>query len=160
MNDLSRIVELRSRRRDTFRRTEKEKQDMCDVARKKAQRTRNAMDAFADEVRTLEIDLLRDLMNTELRKTDFDKFREALEAAEKKARDLASQNEEAAKALTRSERALDRARNDVQRVETKLNRMSQLQKMQLEEVADCAARAQDAEADDIAEMMYGLGRAL
>ncbi len=157
MTDLDRIMELRGRRRDTLKRAEQAAQDMCNVARDRVRRTRSAMDEYAEEVRTLELDLLRELMNTELRKTDFDEFREKLEAAEKKARDLAGRNDEAQKALSKAERAVDRARRDARRVEAKLNRMSQLQKLRREEAADAAIRAQDAESDDIADMLFGRG---
>jgi predicted RNase H-like nuclease (RuvC/YqgF family) len=158
MSNLARIIELRERRRDSMKRVEKTARGICDDARNQLHAARNAMERYAEEVRTLEIDLLRDLMNTELRKNDFDRFREKLDAAAKKAQQLAAQYHAAGFAVEKAERAVDRAHRDTRRIESKLNRISQVERVQREDADLLSVRALDAESDDIAEMMYGRGR--
>ena len=158
MADLGRIVALRERRRDKLRKAEHAAIDACESARKRVTRARNAMDKYAEEVRTLEVDLLRDLMNTQLKKTDFDMFREKLEAAEQKAKSLALKFDKESQLLSRTERNVERARRETQRVAAKLNRISQLDEMFKQDAKEIAIRTEDAASDDIAEMLFGRGK--
>lgn len=153
MDDLSRILSLRQRRCATLRRAEDAARDRVTAARERVRSVRQSMDDYAAQIRTLEIDLLTNLMKTELRKTDFDAFRETLEAAELRARRLAERHKEATKALLEAERGIDKARRDRRDMEAKVNRIAQVNDVLAEDRAIAETRARDVEMDDVAEIL-------
>jgi chromosome segregation ATPase len=153
MDDLSRVLALRQRRCATLRRAEDAARAKVTAARDRVRSVRQSMDDYAAQIRTLEIDLLTELMRTELKKTDFDAFRETLEAAERRARRLADRLDEATKSLMQAERGIDQARRNRRDMETKTNRISQVHDVIVQDRALAEAQARDAEMDDIAEVL-------
>jgi chromosome segregation ATPase len=153
MDDLSRVLALRQRRCATLRRAEASAKDRVTVARERVRSVRQSMDDYAAQIRTLEIDLLTELMRTELKKADFDAFREKLDAAERRARRLAERLEEATKALLAAERQIDSARRARREMEAKANRIAEVRNVIAQEAAQEEAGALDAEMDEIAEAL-------
>lgn len=153
MHDLSRILAVRQRRCDTLRRVERVAKDRILAARNRVASVRKSMDDYAEQIRTLEIDLLTDLMKTELNKTDFDRFREKLEAAELRARRLADRFKEASRALSDAERDIDKARRNRREMEAKVNRVGQVLDVLDEGLRLEQTQALDAEMDEIAGIL-------
>jgi hypothetical protein len=159
MVDLGRILVLRERRRDAMRRVESAAKQTVETTRAKVQIVRATMDAFAAKIRTLEIELLTELMNTEMKVTDFDTFRDTLKAAETEAKRLSEEHRLAMQELLQAERSLDKARRNRREVESKVNRIGKVQEVLLDQRAWEEMMARDAEMDDIAEVLAGRGGA-
>lgn len=155
MVDLGRILVLRERRRDAIRRAEVAAKVRVETSRIKVQTVRETMDAFAAKIRTLEIELLTELMNTEMKVTDFDAFRDTLKAAETEAKRLSDNHRLATMELLQAERSLDKVRRDRRVVESKVNRIGKVQEVLLDQRSWAEMMARDAEMDDIAEVLSG-----
>lgn len=155
MVDLGRILVLRERRRDAMRRAETAARLRVEASRTNVQIVRETMEAFKAKIRTLEIELLTELMNTEMKVTDFDAFRDTLKAAENEAKRLSDDYQQAISELMQAERNLDKARRDRRDVESKVNRIGKVQEVLLDQRAMAEMVARDVEMDDIAEVLSG-----
>jgi hypothetical protein len=155
MVDLGRILVLRERRRDAMRRAETAARQRVEASRANVQSVRETMEAFTAKIRTLEIELLTELMNTEMKVTDFDAFRDTLKAAEDEAKRLSENHRLATYDLMQAERSLDKTRRDRREVESKVNRIGKVQEVLLDQRSWAEMIARDAEMDDIAEVLSG-----
>lgn len=155
MADLARILSLREKRCTALRRAEKVASSQALAARERVKSIQQSIDEYAAEVRTLEIDLLAELVRTELKKNDFDAFHEKLAAAEQHARRLAERLQEAKKSLSEAVHQFKKARQDRREMEAKTNRIAQVQNDIAQEAATAQTVANDAEMDEIAEVLSG-----
>jgi flagellar biosynthesis chaperone FliJ len=160
MVDLNRILDLRNLRHDKLQRKLSVAQEICAHARKELFHAQKEMDAFAQKMRTFEVDLLTDLLKTRLQKTDFDIFAGKLKKAEEEATKLVSRHDSATVDVQKTERTAERVRRETATVQSKINKLSRLQSILDEEGKDAELRAMDAQSDDIAEVMFAWSRGL
>lgn len=154
MADLERIIQLRNVRYDKLLRKQSLAEEALEAARETLLRARNEMDAFAEKMRTLEIELLTELLNTRLHKTDFDIFSEKLKKAEEETADLVRRHDQAALNFQKNERAMERVGREAQEVQSKINKLNQLRSVIAEEERGAELRAVDAQSDDIAATIF------
>ncbi|MGL6209791.1 MAG: hypothetical protein ACRC14_08185 [Paracoccaceae bacterium] len=153
MADLSRILEIRNRKLGKARRAEADAMSAMQRGRHDLGIAQEAVDAFADEIRTLEIDLLRELVESELTKADFGRLESRLKQAEDLARKLAMGLEMAAATLSRRETEAQDARSERREMQSKTARVDELVKLQTDEARVAALREEDAEIEAIAEVI-------
>lgn len=153
MVDLTPILNLRTSRLDDLRKQEQKAAAGHLAAAAKVDEARQKMQDYADEIRTLEVDLLRDLLNTELTGADFTAFQSRLDQAEKKAKRLAEDHREASEARDDAERELLERRRDRAEAQSRTNRIGELKKILDEERRTEAIRKEDAEGDEFIDMM-------
>jgi chromosome segregation ATPase len=151
--DLTPILNIRSSRLDDLRKQEQKSAVQHAAARAKVDEAQKQVQDYADEVRTLEVDLLRELLNTELTGADFTKFQSKLDQAEKKAKRLAEEHREAREEETEAERELLDRQRDRTVAQSKANRIGELKKILDEERRAEAIRKEDAEGDEFIDMM-------
>jgi hypothetical protein len=153
MVDLKPILDIRNTRLDDLRRQEQTAIVAFAAARDAVAEARRKMQDYADEIRTLEVDLLRELVDTELTGADFATFQAKLDQAEKKARELAEDHRLATEEQTEKETALLETRRERTGAQSKVNRIGELKKLIDEERRAEAVRTEDAESDEFVEMM-------
>lgn len=151
--DLSPILDIRNSRLDDLRKQEKTATGTFAQAQAKVDEARQKMQDYADEIRTLEVDLLRELLNTELSGADFTAFQSKLDQAEKKAKDLAEQHRQAEEARSEAEKDLLERRRERTEAQSKATRIAELKKLLDEEKRAEAVRKEDAEGDEFVDSM-------
>ncbi|MCU0910042.1 MAG: type III secretion protein [Rhodobacteraceae bacterium] len=153
MVDLSPILDIRNTRLDDLRKDEKAETAAYADATREVHEARTRMEDYAREILTLEVDLLRELVGTELTNADFAKFKAKLEEAEKKAKELAEDLRLANERMAEAERSLLKARQARVQAQSKVNRIGELKKILDEERRAEAIAREDAEGDDFVDMM-------
>lgn len=153
MVDLTPILNIRGARLDDLRKQEKKAAAGYAAAAARVEEARRQMQDYAEEIRTLELDLLRELLNTELTGVDFTKFQSKLDQAEKKAKRLAEDHREASEGQTEAERELLERRRERAAAQSKANRIGELKTILDEERRAEAVRKEDAEGDEFIDMM-------
>lgn len=155
MIDLARVIAIRGDKVDKLRRVERTAGQACGAARDAVFKAREDMDLYAESIKTLEVDLLTELVDTEMTSLDFTAFEGKLKAAADKAIELSEAFEEANEKLRLAEIELEEARAETREASSKLNRISELNNLIEEEKNAEDARAEDAESDAFVETMTG-----
>ncbi len=153
MADLSRVLEIRDRRLTKARRAESAAAARVGLARHSLSLAQHAVDAYAEEIRTLEIDLLNELVDSELTRVDFARLEIQLKQAAIRARKLAAGLEVAAAALSHCEAEAEAARQDRRVIQSKTARIGEMVSLQRDEARAAALLREDAELEAFAEVM-------
>jgi len=148
MHNFSPIIAVRDRKLNALKEEEREIQITCAVARNRTQEAFAAMNAYAEEIRTLEIDLLNELLETELRAIDIAGIEGQLKKAEQKAQELAASYQAAQRLLEATEKEASQTRAKRVQAQAKLNKVTELNRLMENERRLEMNRLQDAEQDE------------
>lgn len=155
--DLAPIIQLRERKLSDRERDEKNALARCDSARRTYALAQQRIEAFADQIRTLELDLLRELLDTQITIHDIDALHERLKEAEQTAHRLANAANLAKIELAGAEKRATTARETKQNASAALNKINCFNDELAKEKAILAAAAEDAEIEDFVETMFARG---
>ena len=153
MDDFTAIIGIRQRKADALRRVETASNTACDAARMRLAETRDAKLAYLEEIRTLEIDLLTELVNSEITIGDLGKLEATLLAAEQKAKALAADHDLALAQLLEREAEVEAARLDRRVATSKLNRISEIDRGLRALQTQLDAARQETELEEFVETM-------
>ncbi len=136
-----------------MRRAEALAQAACAAARQHAVAASEAMDSYLEEIRTLEIDLLAELVGSELKLEDFSRLETRLKQAENRAHFLADEHASAMSALFSSEQEIEEARTARLIAQSKSAKINEVVLLQFDAARVAAIATQDAEIDAFVETM-------
>lgn len=153
MLDFTKIIEIRDKKLKDHRRKEKKAISECNQARDSVQAAKKAVDDFAAEIKNLEVELINDLLNTEISITDIGILNSKLEEAEKKAQRLVNEHQQAESELADAEKRLEQIRQERIKAQSKLNKISELDNVLAEERREGLIAAEDAQMDAFVETM-------
>jgi ATP phosphoribosyltransferase regulatory subunit HisZ len=153
MDDFAQIVRLRERRLDRARGRHMETNRAFAAAGRRLTVAQNVVDDFLEETRTLELDLLTELLNTSVTTQDLMRIEETLKRTEQRAQKLADDVSEAKVVLNETGKIAEAAAADKDRIEARLNKSREMHDhMQRREQLVIQA-AEDAELDEFSVCM-------
>lgn len=153
--DLTQIIKIRQRKFDDCQREEREALGKHGLARRTLDLAHQRVLDYSKEISTLELDLLTELLNTEITVQDIDALNQKLKDAEDKARRLAGACELAQEQLTEAEAGVRAARLTKQKANSGLNKITAIDEELATERKQLALAAEEAEIDDFVETMFG-----
>lgn len=155
--NLEAIIELRERKLTDRQREEDVTLERCEEARRAYLLSRQRVDEFTEEIRTLELDLLNELLDTRITIHDIDALNERLAEAEATAKRLADAVSFAEVELANAEQDVAKARVAKRSASARLKKINCFNDELNRERAILATAAEDAEIDDFVETMFARG---
>ena len=157
MIEFSRVISVRERKVGAAKSSEAAAFLACEAARQKLSAARQRMEGFAEEVKDLEIRLLSDLMKTNITVHDVARLRDKLRDVEIHTLNLVDQVRSAQSELAAQEQRLEAKRQATLRIQSKLRRITELDK-KLEEIeAKDRLKKEDEKMDEFIETMTSRG---
>jgi chromosome segregation ATPase len=157
MLDFTKIIEIRDRKLNDIRKREKRAFADCNLVRNKVKKARKEMEEFAERIRTLEVDLIKDLLETEITVFDIDELKLKLKSAENKAHRLVEDHAQAEQLLAQAEKKLEQIRGELRTAQSKLNKITELDSILADERKELSVAAEDAQIDEFVETMRSKG---
>lgn len=157
MVDFSRVISVRERRTATAKAREAAAFAACDAARGNLMAAHNEMEAFAESIKGLEARLLSELMETRITVHDVNRIRDKLRQANERARNLVANVRQAQAQLGMQEQSLEREREASREIQSKLRRITELDKQLTEIEAKKLVLEEDAKMDEFADTMNRKG---
>ncbi|WP_299211339.1 hypothetical protein [uncultured Tateyamaria sp.] len=154
MRDLSQLVAIRKKRADRKMRLEAKARQALLAASSDVQKALDDIEAFAQQVKTLELDLLNDLLKCEVTVADIKKMESQLLAAEKQAAKLREQLTLAQEKEDAHENAFQKARSAKVDAHSSLQKIEVSQEHLLSEVAKLESEAEDRELDEVVQGLF------
>ena len=157
MSDFSKLLQIRNRKLDVQRRAERRMADLCAYCRQEVEKARQAMEDYMEEIKTLEIDLLTELVNTELKPADFKKIEARLKEAEEKAASLSQAHTEATEQLSFAEEKMTQERRTTTLMQSKTNKVAEIDRIERDAALTRQSNAEEAAIDEFVETMWARG---
>ncbi|MCP1846090.1 SMC interacting uncharacterized protein involved in chromosome segregation [Bradyrhizobium sp. USDA 4524] len=158
MVDFGQIVRIRSRRLDHARRNLARSRRLFAEAGRRFMEAQDAADTFLKKTRTLEIDLLTEILNKPVTTNDLRAIEERLRKTQDDAQNLANVVAAARHALTESGDALEMASTEKKATESRLNKSREMHDLLRQIVCAEEIAAEDAELDEFCELIASEGR--
>jgi chromosome segregation ATPase len=158
MVDFAKVITVRERKVGAAKSREVTAFQACRAARERLADAREAMESFAAEVKGLEVRLLSDLMKTRITVHDVARLRETLQDANLQAHRLVDQVKRANADLNRHEHHLEDMRVATLGLQSKLKRITELDKTLAESRTKELLKKEDAKMDEFAETMKSRGK--
>lgn len=153
MVDFSQIVALRDRKVQRVRKAETQALFAYEEASAFVEERQAEADAFLEKNRTLEFDLLQEILNSKITVRDVQAIEEKLRKAEEKARQYAARIAEAKEEQNNAAEAVQIARSDVRSARQQLRKSQEFQTQQDQEKRQRAIAAEEAALDEFSELM-------
>lgn len=157
MTEFDKIIDIRNRKVRQNRKAEKAAMAECNSARERVQKAHQAIEEFAEEIRTLEVDLLNELLETRITVLDVDELNRKLADAERKAKRLKEIYDGALAALAQAEQELESRRRERAIAQSKLSKIEELNLVLVEENNEASRALEDAQIDEFVETMRFAG---
>ncbi len=157
MIDFARVITVRERKVGAAKGRESAAFQACQAARQRLASARQAMEDYSEEIKDLEIRLLSELMKTRITVHDVARLRDKLKDAELEAHRLVDRVKRAHAELNQHERHLEELRVETFRFQSKLNRITELDKKLVESQTKELVKKEDAKMDEFAETMKSRG---
>ena len=160
MVEFSKVIAVRERKRERatkgLTQAEAARDEACDAV----QLAQSELETFAESVKTLEVELLRDLLRTNITVSDVAILRDKLKKAEEKAREHVANVQRARDALMLQENAVEAQRHTMKVTSSKLRRITEIDKELARIESTKAILREDAKLDEFAEQMAARGHRL
>lgn len=158
MVDFSKVIVVRERKMGAAKKSQIAAHAACEDARKRLAVAKDDVEDFSEWVQQLEVNLLSDLMKTRITVHDVAIIRDKLNKAQEKARQLIDQVEQEKLNLQMQEELLEAERQKAIRLQSKLKRITELDKKLTEIDSKNRMKAEDAKMDEFAEIMSARGK--
>ena len=157
MVDFSRVISVRERRTDKAKAREAAAFAACEAARGKLMAARDEMEAFVESIKGLETRLLSELLESRITVHDVNRIRDKLREASEYARKLVANVKQAQAELNEREHNLESEREASREIQSKLRRITELDKQLTEIEAKQLVVKEDATMDEFADTMNRRG---
>lgn len=158
MIDFARVITVRERKTDASKKNESRAYAACQAARTQLAIARVEMEDFAERLKTLEVELLSDLLKTRITVHDVAVLRDRLNDARDKALQLVENVKEAQAHLEMREEILEGERRKTLHLQSKLKRITELDKKLIEVEAMNQIKVEDAKMDEFVDTMSARGK--
>lgn len=153
MFDLGRLVTLRDRRASRARRVEDDARKKVRAAHAELGKAQDERDAFIEEIRTLEIDLLSALMNTRVTVHDLMAVKEKLDEAERRTQEMEAAIEKAQHAVDEAIAMHEAAQQDAANLKCRLEKSREMHRHLRDLETQSLQTAEDAQLDEISQIL-------